>query len=385
MKKITALLLVFTLSTGCGLNKSSDSSVPESQPVTYQEQSPGQLGLPQESGYVPVNYRHTVGQWFPYMLYEEDMRGRTADEFRSAVRERYAAAKADGVNTVYLHVHPFCDAYYKSEIFPYGSALTGDYDPLGIMLEEAHKLGLSAHAWLNPLRCQSTEEMKELPDSFIVKQWADDPDCNIAAEINGRWYLDPAYGEVDELLAGCITEIAENYDVDGFQIDDYFYPTTDTWFDEKEFAESGADDLAKWRMSNCTRMVKAMYSAVKAADTRLEFGISPQGSINGNYNSQYADVRLWCGSEGYCDYIVPQLYFGFNNAANPFAETLAQWEEMCSDRVRLIIGLAEYKVGKSDKWAGAAGENEWIDDPDIIKRQKELAESSSASGYALYR
>lgn len=385
MKKIAAALLIFTLSTGCGQPNSLPSSAPDTQPLTYQEQSPEQFGISTETAYVPVNYHHTIGEWFPYMQYEEDMQSKNADEFRQAVHERYTAAKADGVNTVFLHVHPCGDAYYRSDIFPKGVCLDGDYDPLEIMLDEAHKLGLSAHAWLNPLRCQTAEQMSGLPDAFIVKKWADDPDCNIAAEINGRWYLDPAYTEVDDLLRECIAEITRNYDVDGFHIDDYFYPATDTSFDESEFAASGCEDLSQWRMSNCTRMVKAMYSAVKSADPRLEFGISPQGSINGNYNSQYADVRLWCGEEGYCDYIVPQLYFGFENAACPFAETLALWEELCSDKVRLIIGLAEYKVGKADKWAGAAGENEWIDSPDIIQRQIELVENSSASGYSLYR
>ena len=385
MKKIAALLFVLIMSTGCGQNNSFALQDTGSQPLTYQEQSPQQFGIEPETGYTPVNFSYVVGEWFPYMQYSEDMYEKSADEFREAVRERYTTARDEGVNTVYLHVHPCGDAYYDSEIFPHGVSLDGDYDPLAIMLEEAHKLGLSAHAWLNPLRCQTAEQMAGLPDDFIVKKWAEDPECNIAAEIGGRWYLNPAYEEVDGLLADCIAEIARNYDVDGFHIDDYFYPTTDASFDEREFAASGSSDLAEWRMSNCTRMVKAMYNAVKAADPRLEFGISPQGSISGNYNSQYADVKLWCSGNGYCDYIVPQLYFGFENVSCPFAETLAQWEEMCSDEVRLVIGLGEYKVGKADKWAGAAGENEWIDSPDVIERQIKLVESSTASGYALYK
>ena len=55
----------------------------------------------------------------------------------------------------------------------------------------------------------------------------------------------------------------------------------------------------------------------------------------------------------------------------------------CPD-VSLIIGLGAYKLGKEDKWAGSAGEAEWIENPNIIQQQIELAEQSSASGYALY-
>ena len=384
MKRILALLGALFL-VGCGQAGLSEESAVITENITYQEQSPEYFGIEQTTAVKKLNYHHTVGEWFPYMQYEEDMYGKTAEEFRLAVRRRYTAAKADGVNTVYLHVHPCGDAYYKSDIFPKGVCLDGDYDPFEIMLEEAHSLEMSVHAWINPLRCQTAAQMENLPEDFIVKKWADDPDCNIAVEINGRWYLNPAYKEVDELLADCIGELAGSYDIDGVHIDDYFYPTTDPDFDQKEFSASNDTELAEWRMSNCNRMVRSMYNAVKAADPELEFGISPQGSINGNYNTQYADVRLWCSNEGYCDYIVPQIYFGFENEACPFAETLALWESMRSAKVRLIIGLGAYKVGKADKWAGAGGENEWIDSPDIIQRQIDLVENSSADGYALYK
>ena len=138
-------------------------------------------------------------------------------------------------------------------------------------------------------------------------------------------------------------------------------------------------------MENCTRFVKAIYDAVKSHDKRILFGISPQGNINANYTSQYADVKLWGGNKGYCDYIVPQIYFGFENSACPFDKTLEEWEILRGDSgVELIIGLAPYKLGKEDKWAGEFGEQEWIDTPDIISRQIELVNNSSADGYALY-
>ena len=52
--------------------------------------------------------------------------------------------------------------------------------------------------------------------------------------------------------------------------------------------------------------------------------------------------------------------------------------------VALIIGLAAYKLGREDKWAGEAAELEWINDPDIISRQISAVKGSSADGYALY-
>jgi uncharacterized lipoprotein YddW (UPF0748 family) len=381
MKRLAAALLAAYMFTSCEAADSSFSEPETASDMTYCQQEREQLGELAD-GYVPVNYQHMAGEWFPYMHYENYMHGKSEDEFRESVRELYSAAKAEGINTLFLHVHPCGDAYYRSEIFPRGTSWDGDYDPFAVMIEEAHKLGLSVHAWLNPLRCLTTERMKALPDSFVVKQWTEN---GIAKEVNGRWYLDPSCTETDELLRDCIREIITNYDVDGIHIDDYFYPTTAPEFDAEEFAASGSTDLGEWRRSNCTRMVRAMYDEVKSCDSRVEFGISPQGSISGNYDSQFADVRLWSGEKGYCDYIVPQLYFGFENESCPFAETLALWETMTCPDVRLVAGLGAYKLGKADKWAGAAGENEWIESPDIIQRQIELVEKSSVSGYALYR
>ena len=51
----------------------------------------------------------------------------------------------------------------------------------------------------------------------------------------------------------------------------------------------------------------------------------------------------------------------------------------------LIVGLAEYKLNKGDEWAGEAGESEWIDNPDIIQEQEQLAINTGADGYARYK
>lgn len=396
MKKIILLTAVISmlLTTACSgqapFNNVGKNPASASQPTADSEPSavnmqtqPTRTEIPRKS-YTPINYETQIGMWFPYLYYDEYMKGKSADEFRNAVRELYSEAKKQSVNTVYLHVRPNGDAYYKSDIFPKGISLDGDYDPFQIMLEEAHKLGLSVHAWINPLRLQTTGIMETVPDSFITKQWASDPNSRIVREVNGKFYLNPARKETAELLSQSVDEIISRYNVDGIHIDDYFYPTTVPEFDSVEFASSDSSDLAKWRTDNITRLVKTIYDTVKSKDDRILFGISPQGSISNNYNSQYADVKLWAGTKGYADYILPQIYYGFRNSTNPFAETLAQWEALTGDDVRLVIGLAAYKQGKADKWAGAVGEQEWIEDPDIIQRQIELVESSSADGYALY-
>ncbi|MDE5582650.1 MAG: family 10 glycosylhydrolase [Ruminococcus sp.] len=377
-------LFVFTmcvLFTSCAVAESQKTAEKFPPPSIQTEE---QLHIDGEK-YTPVNYENQVGMWFPYMHFEEYMFGKTEEEFTSAVREKFSSALEESVNTVYLHIRPCGDSYYKSEIFPVGVYLDGDYDPLKIMIDEAHAVGISVHAWINPLRCQTVEQMSDAPENFIVKKWTEDSDCHFAEIVGNRWYLNPAYDETVNLICEGVDEIIKNYNVDGVHIDDYFYPTTDADFDAVAFENSGYSDLTLWRTENCTHFVKAIYDTVKNYDERILFGISPQGNIEADYNSQYADVRLWGSEKGYCDYIVPQIYFGFNNETCPFVPTLAEWESLvtCED-VSLVVGLGAYKQGQKDVWAGISGENEWAENDDVIARQIEIVRNSTADGYALY-
>ena len=380
MKKIiaAACAAAFLLSAGCletvkTAEYSSESSAAETE-----------MSTEKNSETEPLNYRQQVGMWLPYVKFPDYMQGRNEEDFRKAVREMLADAQADSVNTIYFHVRPNGDAYYASELFPKGEFLDGDYDPLEIVIDEAHKTGISVHAWINPLRLQTNDKMAEVPERYIVKKWINAGEPYVK-NVNGRWFLDPAYDETVELIRENVREIIDNYSVDGIHIDDYFYPTTDTEFDREAFEESGSSDLSEWRKANVSRFVKAIYDTVKDKDERLVFGISPQGNIDADYNTQYADVKRWGSEKGFCDYIVPQIYFGFENENSPFLPTLAQWEDITKDGdVSLIIGLAAYKLGREDKWAGEAAELEWINDPDIISKQINAVLQSSADGYALY-
>lgn len=84
--------------------------------------------------------------------------GKTAGQFRSNIGAAYDNVKNLGCNTVIVHVRPFGDALYDSDYFPSSYLITGmegdnlPFDPLKIMVEEAHNRGLTFEAWLNPYR-----------------------------------------------------------------------------------------------------------------------------------------------------------------------------------------------------------------------------------------
>ena len=75
---------------------------------------------------------------------------------------------------------------------------------------------------------------------------------------------------------------------------------------------------------------------IKEKNSNLKFGVSPFGiwrngeSIGGSntrglssYEDIYVNSRKWI-KEGYLDYIVPQIYWQFNNSNAPYT-TLVDW------------------------------------------------------------
>lgn len=390
----------------------SETEAPAAQTVQYSETSvsvsaavleppPAVSPAPQAAAfpaayapnsYYPLNYKEQKGIWVSYLEYDRILKNRTESQFAGYVGECFDNIKALGFNTVYVHLRPFGDAYYDSDLFPPGDRLGAGqaFDPLEIMLKSAHDRGLSVHGWINPMRLMDDARMNGLSSGYPIKNWRDDASRNGThiVKVDGRWYLNPAYSEVIDLIAAGAAEIVSNYDIDGIQIDDYFYPTVDPGFDKAAYGLYGGGlSLSRWRMSNIDRLVKKLYSAVHSANPRAVFGISPQGFIDNNYNEAYADVKKWCSEAGYCDYMLPQLYFGFEHPTLPYHDLLSLWSSMTSEgHVKLVIGLAAYKSGAADAFAGM-GKNEWIDNSDIISKQMEMARTAirNYGGVALFR
>ena len=373
----------------------------ETSALTLQYESPYESELPEtrpaasygSRNYKALNFREQKGFWITYLEYMSILKNKSESSFAKSVGEYFDNISALGFNTVYVQVRAFGDAYYDSELFPAGEQYNGTigsgsgFDALEIMVKAAHERGLSVHAWVNPMRLMTSAQIENISDKYQIKNWYDNKNGTYIVKSGDRWYLNPAYDEVTELIADGISEIVSGYDVDGVQIDDYFYPTAAADFDKAAYSASGtALSLSDWRLENVNKLVKKLYKAVHSANSTAVFGISPQGSVENDYKA-FADVRTWCSQSGYCDYILPQVYFGFENATLPYADVISEWSGMVKNsNVKLVIGLAAYKIGVTDNHAGAKGKNEWTENNDIISRQMKLAETlGNYGGVALYR
>ena len=320
----------------------------------------------------------------------------TEDAFRAGVVQLLDNCAGLGLNTVLAQVRPFGDALYRSTLFPWSHLCTGvqgqdpGFDPLDVLLQEAHTRGISVEAWVNPYRLRSSAAMPpNLADGNLANthpEWV----CTVDEGL----YLNPAEPAAADYVVQGVAELVQNYAVDGIHFDDYFYPTTDESIDAAQFAASGAGNLAAWRRENVTALVRAVHDTVKAADPTLRFGISPQGNPDNDENQQYSDVTGWLASGGgdaVVDYLCPQVYWGqgfaLHNGSTRFAfeNIVPAWlaYPRAAD-VALYFGLGAYRVGVGD---GGSNENSlsgWSTGRALADQVAFLREQG-AGGWALYR
>ena len=319
------------------------------------------------------------------------------DAFRAQMGSWFDQYAAMGLNTVLAQVRPFGDALYPSAIFPWSSVCTGTqgldpgFDPLAVLVEEAHARGLRLEAWLNPYRLALNDTV---PGAFSADNLATvHPEW--VKQAAGGQYLDPSRQDVRDCIAAGVQEILDGYAVDGIHLDDYFYPTTDEAFDAAEYAAAGTNlSLEDWRRENVNALVRQLYQLVHAGGRTagaVPLGISPQGNNDNNYAQQYSDAALWLSTPGYIDYAMPQVYWGYGYTTGSgstrfaFENITAEWLALPrAEGVALYFGLGAYRIGDGDGGNYDHAQDQWQTGRNLADMVTTLR-GAGADGFGLYR
>ena len=290
------------------------------------------------------------------------------------------------LNTIILQVRTSSDAIYNSKIFPKSLYLVNSeydeyYDVLDYFIKQAHKYNIKIIAWINPYRIRTTSDVSTITPKNPAYKYLNTDTIYID---NGVFY-NPSKKEVTDLIVSGVEEVLK-YDIDGLLFDDYFYPSKN--IDEKDYQEyiknNDYQNEDFYRLEVISNMIKKVYN--KCSEKNVLFGISPDGNIENNYNKHYADVKTWMRLDGYIDFIMPQIYYGFYNSSKAFTNTLNEWEELLqNDNINLYVALAFYKVGTYDKYA-KSGDKEWLTNDNIIMREIILSRNiRNYKGFGLFR
>lgn len=296
--------------------------------------------------------REFRGAWIQCV--NEQFQGLSKEEMQRTLSYQLEELAKDGVNAIIFQVRAECDALYDSPYEPWSRFLTGrqgqnpGWDPLAWMVSECHKRGMEIHAWINPYRAKTKGTSALASNNIAVKH----PER--VFEYDGLYILNPALPENREYICKIADDIVRRYDIDGFHIDDYFYPypiAGKAIPDAKEYnADSRGMSIGDWRRDNVNKFIEQLHDSIRQTKPWVKFGVSPFGiyrnarssSIGSNtrglqnYDDLYADVLKWVNN-GWIDYCVPQLYWQIGHKTADYETLIKWWNEHAGNRP-LYIG-----------------------------------------------
>lgn len=377
-------------------SREPEISIPDSSEPESSEESGVTSDYP-TVGYQPLNYEYMKGIWlYQYKtqsLFKDSGVQRNEADYREKVKTICSNLSRDGYNTLFLQVRGHGDSFYPSELFPPTTFVVNSYtdsfvyDPLEIFCETAHEYKISLHAWINPYRLLTASQMSKVPEKYAIGKWYNEKEGDYIVCVNGRYYCNPAYAEVQQLVIDGAVEICRNYEVDGIHIDDYFYPEgADDSFDSIAYAALGnGRALKSFRFESVNSLVRGLYSAVHTVNEDLLFGVSPAGNINANRGYLCADVDTWCANPGYIDYIAPQAYWSFSHSQSYAKYNICSqnWARLIKcDSVKLIMGMGLYRtINPTD----SSTDPDWYNCDDNIKRMLEYTyNDENAAGFIMF-
>lgn len=324
------------------------------------------------------------GVFVSYIEISKYLKDKDETTSKNNINEIINKVKENKLNAIILQVRPSSDAIYPSKIFPISKYLSDNeqysYDVLKYFIEESHKENIKLIAWVNPYRVSTTNSVESINKNNPAYDFLNTDKIYISDGI----YYNPSKDEVNNLITEGIKEILE-YNVDGILFDDYFYPDNDIDMkDYEEYKKKNNITKQEYNLMTINNLISKVHKI--CSEKNVMFGVSPEGNIENNYNKNFADVKRWLKEDEYVDFIMPQIYYGFNNSTKPYIDTLNEWIGLIENKkVKFIPTLALYKSNKEDYYA-KEGKNEWIDNNDVIMKEIIIARNKSIyNGFSLFR
>jgi uncharacterized lipoprotein YddW (UPF0748 family) len=281
------------------------------------------------------------------------------------VKDAVRRASINGFTDLVVQVRSRGDAYYRSSIEPRGEALADqppDFDPLGLVIEEAHRVGIRVHAWINIFLVSSMDRLPKSGDHVIYKHpdWLSVPRA-LATELYNAdprspsylqrvteysranrsdlegLFLSPANPGVRENIYNIWIDVAQKYDVDGLHFDYVRYPnprydysrtslerfradleeTLDSKVrdflkiqaanDPLAYATAFPERYAQFQRNQVTELVSQVYKGVKKIKPHVIISAAVFANDDAAAKWRFQDWKVWL-KKGWLDVVCPMAY-----------------------------------------------------------------------------
>lgn len=321
---------------------------------------------------------------------------RTTLSSPDAIHQMVRAAEAGGFNTLFVQVRGRGDSYYHGTIEPRAAELAAKpaFDPLAVVLDDAHAAGLKVHAWVAVNLVSSSVSLPAAREHVIYRapEWLMVP-RELAAEMKkvdvrspayigrlARWtraqsseveglYTSPVHPAAQTHAASVIGELVQKYAVDGVHLDYVRFPNEDFDYSpsaielfkatilpgltDKERREAAAREVLdpaaypnlfaeRWnefRRGGLTELVVKVRAAVKAARPNAIFSAAVVPDARQAADSRMQDWRSWL-DQSLLDVLCPMAYTA---EAGVFQQQIAAARDYASN-VPVWAGIGAYRL-----------------------------------------
>lgn len=270
---------------------------------------------------------------------------------KESIKKIISFAEKAGFNNLLVQVRGRGDAFYQSNIVSKSDVLanTGDnknFDPLALVIEEAHKKNMKVHAWLNTLFVWSKPEMPK-DKNHIVNRHPDWIMQNVEGNLSMSYlqdnnvegfFLSPYKVEVKNYFSKIMMELIDNYNLDGVHLDYIRYPSENFGYTPEirnEFKmRTGKDPISlninsslshrdtkllkEWRKFRAGKLTEFLNHIVREAkkvnsDIVLSCAVKPDIQISKKHYLQFWDD--WLNNKT-IDFVVLMNYTSSNKEFN---------------------------------------------------------------------
>ena len=280
----------------------------------------------------------------------------------SLVFDRLAQA---GINTVFFETLNAGYPIYPSRVAPEQNPLSRGWDPLAAAVKLAHERGMELHAWVWIFATANQRHNTVIgkPSGYLGPVLTAYPNWANKDNQGRTWnsgdlkaYLDPANPEVRNYLQQIVAEIAQNYQVDGIQLDYIRYPFQDP---NRNFIYGyGTAARQQFKQQTGTDPVNITPRSGALWQQWVNFKVNQVSSfvaeVSQYLKQQHPDIilsvavfhhpeqeRVWkihqhweyWARQGYVDWIVPMTYSLDTNRLRRIAEPLTQQQRLGSSLI----------------------------------------------------
>lgn len=199
--------------------------------------------------------------------------------------------------------------------------------------------------------------------------------------VNDSAWLNPTQPEVQNFFKGLVSELVQNYDIEGIQLDDHFGMPKSIGFDTftvglfKSENPGAADPISNpnsekfkaWRKNKITELLRLIFNTVKNIKKDCIVSISPN-PLAFSIDNFLADWKTW-EQEGIAEEIVIQVYRPSLSAFN--SEIIKTELEMARKHIPTVIGIL----------SGLNGKRVHLD---LIRRQTQATRDRDFAGFSYF-